>query len=332
MKSNCLRKMIAILAALSLVLFCTVPANSHLAGFTKSATGPVPEHWPASFSIPWNLNPKKGSNINGSRNVADIITASFATWQQAPNAAVTVSRGPNDTSVTSSSNSPKSENVICFVCSADFGGDETLAITFTTVVSAAGAPDGHGGVTQFPGQIIKADIFFNPQTTYSTDGTGGGEDLQTVATHEIGHLLGLDHSAVVRAVMFPFAPSVLQTLSYDDVAGISTLYPKAAPDVAPAVISGTIRMANSGTPVFGAHVYASSTTAAEPFAGSNIRKTPIGTLTFPDGSYSIQGLPPDSYNVIVEPLDDPVSASDVPDFDVDVFGKSIQTNFTTRWR
>ena len=316
--------------ALAAIVFAARPAISHLAGYSQSNSGmAVRNRWGSSFPIQWNLNPKTGTNIKGSVDAATVIQASFQTWLQAPNTALAASRGPDNTSVSSSNNSPQNQNVICFTCTADFGGDETLAITFTRIVSAAGAGDGHGGTTQFAGQIIKADIFFNPATNYTTDGSGN-EDLQTVATHEIGHFFGLDHSAVVRAVMFPFAPSSLQTLSYDDVAGISVLYPKAAPDFANGVISGTVRMASSGGGVFGAHVYANSLSNADSYPGLNIRKTPVGTLTFPDGTYRIEGVPPDSYIVIVEPLDDPVTDGDVPDYG-SAFNSSIQTNFTTRW-
>jgi Matrixin len=327
--TSSLRNAIA-LTAVAVVVFGTRPATSHLAGYSQSNTGmAVRNRWGTSFPIQWNLNPKTGSNIKGSVDAATVIQTSFQTWLQAPNTVLAASRGPDNTSVTSSNNSPQNQNVICFTCTADFGGDETLAITFTRIVSGAGASDGHGGMTQFAGQIIKADIFFNPATAYTTDNTGN-EDLQTVATHEIGHFFGLDHSAVVRAVMFPFAPDLLQTLSYDDVAGISVLYPKSAPDFPNGVISGTVRMASSGSLVFGAHVYANSLTNADSYHGLNIRKTPVGTLTFPDGTYRIEGVPPDSYIVIAEPLDDPVTADDVPDYGP-AFNSSIQTNFTTRW-
>ena len=126
--------------------------------------------------------------------------------------------------------------------------------------------------------------------------------------------------------MYPFAPDQLTTLSYDDVAGISSLYPKSTPDVATGSISGKVTL--NGSAVFGAHVFANPTTSATPL--SNVRKTPIGTLTLPDGTYTITGLPPDSYDVLAEPLDLPVSDSDVS-WASEFNKSSVQTNFTSRW-
>ncbi len=62
----------------------------------------------------------------------------------------------------------------------------------------------------------------------------------------------------------------------------------------------------------------------------NLRKTPIGMLTDLNGSYTILGLPPDSYEVIAEPLDGPVDNSNV-DWASDFGQGSVRTNFTSRW-
>jgi hypothetical protein len=89
----------------------------------------------------------------------------------------------------------------------------------------------------------------------------------------------------------------------------------------------------TGAAVFGAHVYAESITGAAPFASQfpSVRKTPIGILTQPDGSYRIDGLPPDSYVVLTEPLDGPVDNDDVNGY-APTFGQaSVQTGFTTAW-
>lgn len=322
-RASSLLMLVIPLLAVAAVLLLSVPAYSFLPQLTSSQA----DRWSlTAFAIQWNLNPNiSGAKISGSQTVAQVMQASFDTWTFAPNTAISVSRG-TDSSVGQEKNSPSNINLICFVCTdASFGGTETLAVTITTTADGPGASDGHGGTTQFAGQIIKGDIAFNPSTQFDTGGSTG-QDMQTIATHEIGHFFGLDHSAVVRAVMFPFAADSLTTLSYDDVAGMSSLYPQGTPDVVTGSISGKVTL--NGSSVFGAHVFANSTTSASAF--SNVRKTPIGTLTRPDGTYTISGLPADSYLVVAEPLDLPVSDSDVS-WASEFSQSKVQTNFTTRW-
>ncbi len=324
-------RIVAGIASLLLAL-AAVPGFSYLPMFTRSnATTVLPDHWNlAAFPLVYTVNPSVGSNFAPGTPPPQIVDASFATWTTAPNVALQISRGP-DTNKTSAGFD--GVNLICFVCSdsSTFGsGTDTLAVTITTSADAPGEDTKHGNASAFAGQILDADTLFNPAVQWSTGGTpiGNQQDLQTVATHEIGHFLGLDHSAVVRAMMYPYAPSVLTTLSYDDVAGISQLYPKSSPDVNTGSISGTIRFA-SGAGVFGAHVFADSNTGVVSFP-ANIRKSPIGTLTRPDGTYTINGVPADSYTLTVEPLDQPVTNSDVQDYP-SAFGQpSVQTNFGTK--
>lgn len=318
----------ALLLLLATAAVLVKPSYSYVPDYTGSANGPQSDHWDlSSFPVTWNLNPATGTNISGNRSVADVMTQAFAAWQAAPNTSVQIARGA-DVSTTSQSSSPSNVNLICFVCSdADFSQDATtLAVTITTTANGPGVDDGHGGTTKFAGQLIKADMIFNPSTKFNTDGSSG-QNLQTVATHEAGHFLGLDHSPVVRAVMFPAASSILQ-LSWDDVAGISSIYPKSSPDLPTGTITGTVRLGGSG--IFGAHVYAESTSDNQGYGG-NIRKSPVGALTRPDGTYTIQGLPPDSYIVTAEPLDSPVSGSDVSSYPKAFGQPSVNTSFTTRW-
>jgi len=303
------------------------PAFSWLPQFTGSSANI--DRWDfTSFPVQWNLNPATGSNVSGSRDVHAVIAASFGTWLAAPNTTLGVTEGAQSI-VGSEEQSASNVNLICFVCTdADFTKDNTtLAVTITTTADRAGLSDGHGGTAGFAGQIIKADIIFNPNITYTTGGTDG-TDLQVVATHEIGHFFGLDHSAVVRAIMFPFAGD-LTTLGYDDVAAISTVYPSMSQSFAPTSISGRVALPN-GQGVFGAHVFAESTTGSLTIGG-NLRKTPIGTITAPDGSYTIKGLPADIYTVSAEPLDDPVTKADINSYPSAFGQSSLQTNFTTRW-
>jgi hypothetical protein len=66
---------------------------------------------------------------------------------------------------------------------------------------------------------------FDEAESWSLTGAGATFDLETVALHEIGHLLGLSHSSVPGSVMFPSYGGVRRNLTQDDIDGIRRLYP-----------------------------------------------------------------------------------------------------------
>ena len=91
------------------------------------------------------------------------------------------------------------------------------------------------GVTQLmyftDGRIAETDIIFSPTKVFSTNLAPKTYDLQSVATHEMGHALGANHSGLLSATMFQAtAPqtNVQARLSADDRAFISDLYPAAS--------------------------------------------------------------------------------------------------------
>ncbi len=69
---------------------------------------------------------------------------------------------------------------------------------------------------------LAGDIFFN--TSYTFEATGGsGYDVFTVASHEIGHALGMDHSAVSAATMYASYLYEKSALNADDKSGIRAI-------------------------------------------------------------------------------------------------------------
>ena len=69
-----------------------------------------------------------------------------------------------------------------------------------------------------------SDIFFNTRTKfYSNDEADGCKreiHIESVAVHEVGHLLGLGHTSVSGATMFPTTgqcSEIGETLAQDDI-------------------------------------------------------------------------------------------------------------------
>lgn len=79
--------------------------------------------------------------------------------------------------------------------------------------------------------IDDADIYTNQRFDYTSsresNGCSGEYDIDGIMTHEVGHVIGLGHSTVPGATMYPsvgacdFGP---RTLSSDDTAGKNALY------------------------------------------------------------------------------------------------------------
>ncbi len=77
------------------------------------------------------------------------------------------------------------------------------------------------------GGSIAGDVHFDDDETWTLAEQAFGFqpiDLVTVAAHEIGHSLGLDHSNVACALMNPTYTGSHRYLAPDDIAGIRSLY------------------------------------------------------------------------------------------------------------
>lgn len=79
------------------------------------------------------------------------------------------------------------------------------------------------------GGVHSGKFHFDDAETWRLQAGPGVFDTETVALHEIGHLLGLDHSTVPGAVMFPTYAGARRALSQDDIDGIRRLYGRRGP-------------------------------------------------------------------------------------------------------
>lgn len=89
--------------------------------------------------------------------------------------------------------------------------------------------------TWFSGaRLIDADMVFwdaGFQFFTGTSGCSNGFYIEDVATHEFGHALGLGHSTVTSATMYPsisYCSQQSRSLDADDIAAVLALYPPTA--------------------------------------------------------------------------------------------------------
>ncbi|CAM8878469.1 unnamed protein product [Rhodiola kirilowii] len=73
---------------------------------------------------------------------------------------------------------------------------------------------------------LDGDEYWVVEGDVSTSTVSSAVDLESVAVHEIGHLLGLGHSSVEEAIMYPTISSGTRkvVLANDDVVGVQVLY------------------------------------------------------------------------------------------------------------
>ena len=284
----------ALTLLLAIVSLTAQPAQAYLHLTSSTGTTQTPLKWNQS-RVRWFATDRSVNGVTATQ-FQTAVAAGFATWEAVPTASITF-------------------QFVGFTSAAPFDDDGISTFGF----DAEPDLDRVLGATSFvvdtlTGEIVESDVFFNSIFTWSTAATGDASrfDLQSVATHEIGHFLGLGHSAIgeteIRpdggrrvlasgAVMFPISLgrgiTSDRTLQPDDIAGVSDLYPDGDFEDTTGAISG--RVVRNGREVIGAHVV-----AFNPKTGTLIGGFSLGQ----GGTFQIAGLSPGAHVIRVEPLDD----------------------------
>jgi hypothetical protein len=275
--------------------------------------------------------------------IEQVIQSSFGTWTGVAGTSLTPgSLVPLTRVGTSNICGSDGLNSICFDQPDMAFTPGVLAFTRVITADAVGIQLGNSAVSTEVGQILDADIYFNPSdslVTFATPAAIGAHpksyDLQSILTHEIGHFLGFSHSAIWSSMMFPFAPApgtftgtrpTTQRpdgpLGDDDRTGLRALYGDPNDTLYVGSIEGRVLAANplslpaappGVTGIFGAHVVAVDAASGAVIAGTLSGwscKAP-GPVQF-DGSYLLEHLAVGhSYAVYAEPLNGAVTPSEV---------------------
>lgn len=170
---------------------------------------------------------------------------------------------------------------------------------------------------ELTGDITEADIVINPYPysekgdglQFSTDGTPGTYDLESTFAHEIGHLLGLNHSRVMGATMqatqalngtYGLPAITERSLSETDLEAVRNLYGLGEKG---GTIAGRVLINVDGglTPATAAHVWIEDLESGKVTAAS---------LTNADGRFNLSSLPPGNYRALVEYVDKSLTEED----------------------
>jgi len=276
---------VALLAAVPAAAFIRIrhPQNGAPARRTDVAAIQFRIHERTS---PGQTNTAGQPTITSGSDPLGALQAAMNTWTGVPTSAAAFL---TPLSTPDASPSPNGEHIITFADNAAtraLAGD-AVAVTVVTLTTT--------------GEITDTDIVFHPGITFSTRNEPNTFDLQSIATHELGHALGASHSGLLAATMFHaiLANSSIQArLSSDETAFLTA---GALTNVGQ--ISGSLRDLFGG-PIFGALVTAIDTRTG----------VAVGGISEPDGSFTVSTLPPGEYFLHAEPADGVVTPSQLPPY------------------
>jgi len=190
-------------------------------------------HDPA-LPVPYRINTfQNETSVPGNDEFPD-VRQSFLNWEVVTGAKVTFLEGPEVTTTNPCMLTLDYQNVVSF---RDCGNQCTASCIGVT---SSNYDMGNDYIAGNLGSLRKtdSDIAFGRQWAWITlpaaqqQGCSGRMIIQSIATHEIGHLIGIGHSTVAGATMFPsttYCDQSLASLAADDIAAVTVLYDETIP-------------------------------------------------------------------------------------------------------
>lgn len=225
--------------------------------------------WPDGTTVTLHVKGDNSSAI-ASSTIVSIASSVSSEWNEAD--------APNITIVNDTSGPRDGQSDLFFSNNSNyFASTSVLAVTETVFNEANG-------------KIIESDIIIKDSVLYSA-AVGTEPYIGDLISHEVGHLLGLDHGTLPFASMFYKLVKGQGTPSFDDTLGLSRLYNPNISGVG--IISGSIAGSSNLTPVFGAEVDLISAKSGRVIAS---------VLSESNGSFEFRGIPLDDiYYIFVKP-------------------------------